>query len=187
MEDHCLVLPDIAAEDLLTFLRCLFAKDTADWDGRLMARLASIGRTIGVSAAEGITSFRPEPPPPVPPPAIDKYPKRSRIMAAGGGNSSSHRENSSEQLPVLFLEDIPRPNSSGTTTAIINSSSNGVTDKKCLLKLSEVNLETVTDEVLTENFCDQDGRLGKFFTCLFLFGDVVKLTDTGIQDVADIA
>jgi hypothetical protein len=169
VEDHCLVLPDLEAEDLLTFLRCLFAPDTAGWDGRLMARLARVGRVIGL-AAEGITSFQPEPPPPPPPlankdplpppPSVDKYPKRSRIMAGGGSSSTPLLSSSSgEQLTELFLDEMTnRANSSNNSSG----SSNGLADKKCLLKLSEVNLDTVTDEVLTENFCDQDGRLGEF-------------------------
>jgi len=59
VEEHCLVLPDVSAEDLIIFLRCLFAADTAGWDDRLMERLAAVGRAIGV-AADGITNYRPE-------------------------------------------------------------------------------------------------------------------------------
>ena len=34
-----------------------------------------------------------------------------------------------------------------------------VMDKKCLLNLGKVDIDIVGDEVLTENFCDQEGRL----------------------------
>ena len=187
MEDHCLVLPDVCADDLVTFLRCLFAADKDDWDGGVIAKLVHVGRTIGV-AADGITSYRPESPPPppdtanataltngdhlqMPPPpkpacSRAKHPKRSRVVAGGGGcgnrmvpkdNSSSLYSEELSGLSSLFLDN------ESTNTAHTNSSSgsNNFPDKKCLLKLAEISIDTVTDDVLTENFCDQDGRLGK--------------------------
>ena len=72
-------------------------------------------------------------------------------------NSSSLYSEELSGLSSLFLDN----ESTNTAHTNSSSSSNNFSDKKCLLKLAEISIDTVTDDVLTENFCDQDGRLGK--------------------------
>ncbi len=185
VEDHCLILPDICAEDLITFLRCLFAADKDDWDGSLIAKLVHVGRTIGVDA-DAITSYRPA----SPVPAVDsdrsvnssaakaagraRPPRRSRVVinperGRKVDSNSSSIDNGFSGLS-LFLDERPAalsetlPNTNGNS-----SSSSALPEKTCLLKLSDISIDAVTDDVLTENFCDQDGRLGKRFYRYFYY------------------
>jgi len=183
VEDHCLVLPDVSAEDLITFLRCLFAAEKDDWDGSLIAKLVHVGRTIGVDA-DAITSFCPLPS--VPDATIHadvdsdqlvarsakaacrtKPPRRSRIVinpergSKSNSNSSIYNDFSSISL---FLDDRQTALSESLPPTNGTSNSSALPDRNCLLKLSDISIDTVTDDVLTENFCDQDGRLGKVLT-----------------------
>jgi hypothetical protein len=185
VEDHCLVLPDICAEDLITFLRCLFAADKDDWDGSLIARLVHVGRTIGVDA-DAITSYRPASPVPAVHAAGDvnersvnssaakaagraRPPRRSRVVinperGRKTDSSSGSIDNGFSGLS-LFLDERPAALSETLPTTNGNSSSSSaLPEKTCLLKLSDISIDAVTDDVLTENFCDQDGRLGKILS-----------------------
>ena len=184
MEDHCLVLPDVSAEDLLTFLRCLFAADKADWDGGVIAKLVHVGRTIGVNA-DYITSFnlsqlakatvsqsaaetdRPGPPVAAKATGRGRTARRPRVVVnpepSGGETAAASNSNLYMDFSglSLFLDD-RQPVLTSTTTANSNGGSrHPLADKKSLLKLSEISIDSVTDDVLTENFCDQDGRLGE--------------------------
>jgi hypothetical protein len=192
VEDHCLVLPDICAEDLITFLRCLFAADKDDWDGSLIAKLVHVGRTIGVDA-DAITSYRPASPVPAVHSAGDgerpvnssaakaagraRPPRRSRVVInpERGRKSDSSINNSSGSIDngfsglSLFLDERPAALSETLPTTNGNSNSSAVPEKTCLLKLSDICIDAVTDDVLTENFCDQDGRLGNRFYWYFCY------------------
>jgi hypothetical protein len=188
VEDHCLVLPDICAEDLITFLRCLFAADKDDWDCSLIAKLVHVGRTIGVDA-DAITSYRPASPVPTVHSAGDgersvnssaakaagraRPPRRSRVVinperGRKTDSSSGSIDNGFSGLS-LFLDERPAALSETLPTTNGNSNSSAVPEKTCLLKLSDISIDAVTDDVLTENFCDQDGRLGKRFYWYFCY------------------
>jgi hypothetical protein len=189
VEDHCLVLPDICAEDLITFLRCLFAADKDDWDGSLIAKLVHVGRTIGVDA-DAITRYRPASPVPPVHAAGDcersanssaakaagraRPPRRSRVVINPERGrktdiSSGSIDNGFSGLS-LFLDERPAALSETlpTTNGNSSSSNSALPEKTCLLKLSDISIDAVTDDVLTENFCDQDGRLGKNLSIFLL-------------------
>jgi hypothetical protein len=166
-------LPDVCAGDLITFLRCLFSADKEDWDTSVITKLVHVGRTIGV-AADGVTNFSPEamtctdlkstegddhraPVAAIKPAAHSgvKHPRRSRVVVnPEPGVATGNGLYTELSGLALFLDE-------RSAVAPSSSGNNALPDKKCLLKLSEISIDTVTDDVLTENFCDQEGRLGK--------------------------
>jgi hypothetical protein len=73
-----------------------------------------------------------------------------------------------DERPAVLSETLPTTNGN-------SSSSSALPEKTCLLKLSDISIDAVTDDVLTENFCDQDGRLGKRFYRYFFFYKLAKL------------
>eukprot|EP00092_Neocalanus_flemingeri_P029795 GFUD01032349.1.p1 GENE.GFUD01032349.1~~GFUD01032349.1.p1 ORF type:complete len:823 (+),score=166.44 GFUD01032349.1:67-2535(+) len=153
LDDFCILLPDISSRKLLVFLRCLFngrlreinvntleiLKEVADILGTLdvpnenQKDASTVGEIyVSINDVEGESNDKVE--------MIDVNGKEP-VNLENCKNVLNNSEELSQCLGMGF----------GDSDADL--------DKKCLLNLAAVDLEKVTDDILTENFSDQVGRL----------------------------
>jgi len=155
LDDFCILLPDVSSRKLLVFLRCLFNGRLHEINVNTLEILKEVAEILGT--LNELSKLQNE----------EDTPNVEEIYVSmkDVGDASNNK------VQIIELNG-RQPESIETCKNISNSSeelnhSLGIgfgeaevdLDKKCLLNLAAVDLEKVTDDILTENFSDQVGRL----------------------------
>jgi len=146
LDDFCILLPDISSRKLLVFLRCLFNGRLKEINSNTLQILKEVIGVLG-SLTECNTS--------------QKSINTNEVDTLGMSEKQKIDELPNNEVvkmqstatPLNPSEDMP------LCPEMRISDSESDLEQKCLLNLAAVDLNKVTDDILTENFSDQVGRL----------------------------
>jgi len=157
LDDFCIVLPDISSRKLLVFLRCLFNGKLREINFNTLEVLKEVADILGT--LNGLTRLQN---------VVQNDASTIEVNCVSKNDSNEtigdvHIIELDSNGPVINMDNCTNMLNSSDSEEVNQylgfGDSDTDLDKKCLLNLAVVDLEKVTDDVLTENFSDQVGRL----------------------------
>jgi len=167
-DSQCIVFPDIYCHEFLIFLRTLLNPALLASIKDNLSTLQKVTSTLGLDVLLFLPASRPASMAP-----DDTEPEEISIDIGDddpatdadvqhtilADTSSAQDFKGTRFIDNLIVDPSGKYSDLDNLCILLENNPAAAVDRKCLLNLGKVEIDVIGDEVLTQNFCDQEGRL----------------------------